>query len=98
MVIYTGQETKTRMNANSSSRIKAPSMQTLVNRIVVLIVIFVVFLALFNSIAYQVWHNTTETKAWYLTDAHVPFGPIITSFIIMAVGNLYERRLGLATR
>lgn len=83
MVIYSGEECKIRMNANKNPRIKAPALQSIVNKIVVLIVLFVIALALFNSIAYELWRGF-ENKAWYLTsDARVAFGPIITSFIIM---------------
>ncbi|KAK4541025.1 hypothetical protein LTR36_008394 [Oleoguttula mirabilis] len=83
MVVYSGEECKIRMNANKNPRIKAPSLQATVNKIVVIIVIFVIFLALFNTIAYQVWREAFEEKAWYLTSASVSFGPILTSFIIM---------------
>lgn len=83
MVIYSGEECKMRMNANKNPRIKAPSLQAIVNKIVIIIVAFVIFLALFNTIAYQVWQETTEEKAWYLTHASVDFAPILTSFIIM---------------
>jgi len=83
MVIYSGEECKIRMNANKNPRIKAPALQSIVNKIVVLIVLFVIALALFNSIAYELWRDF-ENKAWYLTsDARVAFGPIITSFVIM---------------
>ncbi|CAK4034379.1 phospholipid-translocating P-type ATPase [Lecanosticta acicola] len=83
IIIYSGEECKIRMNANKNPRIKAPSLQAIVNKIVFCIVLFVIFLALFNSIAYQVWQNTTEKKAWYINNAPVAFGPLITSFIIM---------------
>lgn len=83
MIIYSGEECKIRMNANKNPRIKAPQLQTVVNRIVLAIAGFVIFLALFNSIAYQVWQDTTEEKAWYIEDAPVAFGPLFTSFIIM---------------
>ncbi|KAF2718872.1 phospholipid-translocating P-type ATPase [Polychaeton citri CBS 116435] len=83
MVIYSGEECKIRMNANKNPRIKAPALQSVVNKIVVVIVIFVIALALFNTIAYQIWANTTEDKLWYLTNASVGFGPVLTSFIIM---------------
>lgn len=83
IIIYSGEECKIRMNANKNPRIKAPSLQYLVNKIVFCIVLFVIFLALFNSIAYQVWQDSTESKAWYITNAPVAFGPLITSFIIM---------------
>ena len=51
IVIYSGDECKIRMNANKNPRIKAPSLQAIVNKVVILIVFFVVFLALFNTIA-----------------------------------------------
>lgn len=33
--------------------------------------------------AYQIWQETTEEKAWYLTNASVAFFPILVSFIIL---------------
>ncbi|UJO13079.1 hypothetical protein CLAFUW4_02758 [Fulvia fulva] len=83
LVVYSGEECKIRMNANKNPRIKAPSLQAVVNRIVFAIVLFVIALSLFNSIAYQLWQDTTEKKAWYISDAPVSFGPLFTSFIIM---------------
>ena len=83
MVVYSGEECKIRMNATKNPRIKAPALQTIVNRVVVVIVSFVIALAIFNTVAYQIWAKTTEKKAWYLTDARVAFFPILTSFIIL---------------
>ena len=83
MVIYTGEECKIRMNATKNPRIKAPSLQAVVNKVVVIIVLFVLVLAVFNTIAYQIWYRTTEKKAWYLKEARVAFFPILTSFIIL---------------
>lgn len=83
MVIYSGEECKIRMNANKMPRTKAPHLQTIVNKIVIVIVCFVLALAIFNTCAYQVWNHQTERKSWYLRSAHVPFGPILTSFFIM---------------
>ena len=82
MVVYSGEECKIRMNATKNPRIKAPALQFIVNRVVVVIVTFVIALAIFNTVAYQIWVKTTEKKAWYLTDARVAFFPILTSFII----------------
>lgn len=48
-----------------------------------MLVIFVVALAIFNTVAYQIWQETTEERAWYLTNAGVPFFPILVSFIIL---------------
>jgi phospholipid-translocating ATPase len=81
MVVYTGEECKIRMNANP--RIKAPALQAVVNKVVVIIVIFVIALAIFHTAAYQIWSGAREEKSWYLTNAGVSFFPILASFIIM---------------
>jgi phospholipid-translocating ATPase len=83
MIIYSGEECKIRMNANKNPRIKAPTLQSIVNKIVIGMVVFVVVLSLFNTIAYQIWARTTESEAWYLINAKVPFGHNLSSFIIM---------------
>lgn len=83
MVVYSGEECKIRMNATKNPRIKAPALQTVVNKVVVMLVIFVIVLAIFNTVAYQIWQETTEEKSWYLTNAGVPFFPILVSFIIL---------------
>lgn len=83
LVINSGEECKIRMNANKNPRIKAPAMQIITNKIVVMLVVFVVILALFCTIAYQIWAENTEDHLWYLKDAHVPFVQIIVGFIIL---------------
>lgn len=83
MVIHSGEECKIRMNATKNPRIKAPALQAVVNKIVIIIVIFVLVLAIFNTMAYQIWSKTTERKAWYLKEARVAFFPILASFIIL---------------
>ncbi|EFR03245.1 phospholipid-transporting ATPase 1 [Nannizzia gypsea CBS 118893] len=83
MVIYTGEECKIRMNATKNPRIKAPALQTMVNRVVAVIVIFVVALAGACTIAYKYWSRSTERMSWYLKQANVSYGPIFTSFLIM---------------
>ena len=83
LVLNSGEECKIRMNATKNPRIKAPALQFAVNRVVVIIVIFVIVLAIFNTVAYQVWRDNTEDEAWYLTNAGVAFFPILASFIIL---------------
>ncbi|RMD41977.1 hypothetical protein DV735_g3195, partial [Chaetothyriales sp. CBS 134920] len=83
LVIYSGEECKIRMNANKNPRIKAPSLQARVNKVVVFIACLVIFIALLMTGLYQVWRRTTEDRAFYLSLATVPFGHILTSFIIM---------------
>ncbi len=83
LVIYSGEECKIRMNANKTPRTKAPTLQAKVNRVVIFVASLVFFMAFILTGAYQIWRGTTEKKAWYLQDAGVPFGQILTSFIIM---------------
>lgn len=83
VVIYSGEECKIRMNANKNPRIKAPQVQSVVNQVVILIVMLVLTLAIFLTIAYQIWTAKTEEKSWYLQNAHVAFGQVFVSFIIM---------------
>ncbi|KAF2825589.1 phospholipid-translocating P-type ATPase [Ophiobolus disseminans] len=82
MVIYSGEECRIRMNANKNPRIKAPALQGLVNRIVILIVFFVLALSIFNAVAYRIWRRN-EDEMFYLSNATVPFFPSLTAFIIM---------------
>ncbi|KAA8900188.1 phospholipid P-type ATPase transporter [Sphaerosporella brunnea] len=83
MVIFSGEESKIRMNANKNPRTKAPTLQAIVNRIVFMLVIFVVFLAIFNTVAYQIWRENVERKSWYLSNGSVAFFPIFASYVIM---------------
>lgn len=83
MVINTGEECKIRMNANKSPRIKAPAMQAISNKIVVMLVVFVILLALFCTIAYQIWAGNVEDHSWYIEQLHINFAFIIVGFIIL---------------
>lgn len=83
MAIYTGEECKMRMNATKNPRIKAPALQAMVNRVVMVIVVFVLMLAGACTIAYTYWSEDVESRSWYLLHANVSYGPIFTSFLIM---------------
>jgi phospholipid-translocating ATPase len=84
MVINTGEECKIRMNANKNPRAKSPEMQKIVNKIVIILVVFVVLLALFCTIAYQVWSDNVESHSWYLVaGSHFKFSYSIVGFIIL---------------
>lgn len=83
IVIYTGEECKIRMNANKNPRIKSPSLQFKVNRVVALIVAIVLLMSVICTVGYSFWERNVENKSWYLEDADVSFGPIFTSFLIM---------------
>ena len=83
MVIYTGEECKIRMNANKNPRIKAPRLQFVLNRIVMIVVTFVLSLAIFNTVAYQFWRARRERHSWYINHAAVPFHQSLFAFFIM---------------
>ena len=82
LVCYTGEECRIRQNANKNPRIKAPALQSLVNRIVVLIATFVLLLSLGCAFGYTAW-DSYEDNAWFLRKADVYWGYVLTSFIIM---------------
>ncbi|KAI8963107.1 phospholipid-translocating P-type ATPase [Daldinia sp. FL1419] len=82
LVINTGEECKIRMNANKDVRAKAPKMQALLNRIVVLLVLVVLTLTIGCMGGYYLWQDAYERHAPYLRDAHVPFEQIWFGFII----------------
>ncbi|RKF61006.1 putative phospholipid-transporting ATPase DNF3 [Erysiphe neolycopersici] len=83
MAINTGEECKIRMNANKNPRIKAPELQKITNRIVVILVVFVLSLTVFCTIAYQIWSATTEDKSFYLSQVHINIAQIFIGFFIL---------------
>lgn len=82
LVIYSGEECKIRMNASKNARVKKPSLQAVVNRIVVVICIFVVLLAVFLTVGYELFTGDGD-NTWYLEGETVPFGILLVSYIIM---------------
>ncbi|KAL2316148.1 Phospholipid-transporting ATPase [Schizosaccharomyces pombe] len=83
LVIFTGEESKIRMNAVRNVSVKAPSMQKVTNRIVIFIFALVVSMAIYCTAAYFVWQKKVERKLWYLTNSKLSFVPILVSFIIL---------------
>ncbi|KAK0727852.1 hypothetical protein B0T26DRAFT_638783 [Lasiosphaeria miniovina] len=82
LVINTGEECKIRMNARKNVHAKAPEMQYAVNRIVVVLVGFVIALSLGCTAGYIVWRRDHEGRAWYLRHTSVPLKNIFIAFII----------------
>lgn len=83
MVINTGEECKIRMNANKNPQAKAPVIQSMTNRIVILLAVFVILLACGCTIGYVIWDRTFQRKAWYLADSGLPLYEIWIAFAIM---------------
>ncbi|KAK3308501.1 uncharacterized protein B0T15DRAFT_550595 [Chaetomium strumarium] len=82
LVINSGEECKIRMNANKNVRAKAPEMQNIVNRIVIMLVFFVILLSLGCTVGYIVWRRQYERRAFYLQHGSVELGQIFIAFVI----------------
>lgn len=82
-VVFTGEETKIRMNASKYVRTKAPTLQSKVNKVVLVVVFLVVALAIFCTAGYQVWQERMGSNSWYLSGGKISFVPIVASFIIL---------------
>ncbi|MCJ1394805.1 hypothetical protein MMC18_007685 [Xylographa bjoerkii] len=82
IVVYSGEDCKIRMNATKNPRIKAPALQAEVNKVVVIIVLFVITLAISLTISYQIV-KPKERKAFYIASASVSGFPIFISFVIL---------------
>jgi len=82
IVVNTGEECKIRMNANKNPQTKAPALQKITNKVVILLSVFVVLLAVGCTAGYEIWSKVFEKKAWYLAHAHLPPADIFIAFAI----------------
>ncbi|CAN8096065.1 unnamed protein product [Discula destructiva] len=82
VVINSGEECKIRMNASKNVHAKSPAMQAKVNKIVIILVFFVLALSVGCSIGNIIWVDDTEHLAWYLNSYVVSFGHILIGFVI----------------
>lgn len=85
MVIFTGEETKIRMNAIRNPRTKAPKLQKSINRIIAFMVIVVACVSFFSYLGNVIAKKSSinGNKAWYLFEQDAGVAPTIMSFIIM---------------
>lgn len=83
LVVNSGEECKIRMNASKNAHAKAPAMQYKVNKIVILLVVFVVILSAGCSVGNILWVQETKPIAWYLSGYVVAFGQILVGFVIV---------------
>lgn len=85
VVIFTGEETKIRLNALQNPRIKAPKLQKDINMIIAFMVVIVIFISLFSFLGHRI-HNKrsiSNNQAWYLYQQDAGVAPTIMSFVIM---------------
>lgn len=85
MVIFTGEETKIRMNALKNPRVKAPKLQRKINLIVAFMVFVVATISLFSYLGHVLQNRKylNDNEAWYLFQQDAGTAPTIMSFIIM---------------
>lgn len=83
MVIFTGEETKIRMNAIKNPRIKAPKLQRKINMIVGFMVFVVLTISCFSLMAERIFYKKYKDLTWYTSGTDVGVAPTIMGFIIM---------------
>lgn len=83
VVINSGEECKIRMNANHHPKAKRPALESVWNRVVLSLVLYVIFLTMGCSIGYYLWRRSTEEYAWYIRGDSVPAEDIIIGYAIM---------------
>lgn len=83
LVVFTGEETKIRMNNVKNPRTKAPKLQKNINYIVIFMVFVVVLLSAFSTMAEKIKYKQNKNKAWYLYGQDVGTAPTLMGFIIM---------------
>ncbi|EEQ37721.1 phospholipid-translocating P-type ATPase, flippase family protein [Clavispora lusitaniae] len=83
LVVFTGEETKIRMNNLRSPRVKAPKLQRNINLIVLFMVCVVLALSAFSTMASRIYYSRDHKKMWYMFDSDVGVAPTFMGFIIM---------------
>lgn len=83
LVVFTGEETKIRMNNIKNPRTKAPKLQKNINYIVMFMVCVVVLLSAFSTMGQRILYNNTKNEAWYLYKQDAGVAPTLMGFIIM---------------
>ncbi|ODQ80800.1 hypothetical protein BABINDRAFT_166381 [Babjeviella inositovora NRRL Y-12698] len=83
IVVFTGEETKIRMNSIKNPRVKAPKLQKAINRIVLFMVCVVVCLLAFFTMAQRLDYTRNRATTWYLYNEDVGVAAILMGYIIM---------------
>lgn len=83
VVVFTGEETKIRMNNIRNPRTKAPKLQRNINYIVIFMVVVVVSLSAFSTMSQRLQYTDYKDKAWYLYGQDVGVAATLMGFIIM---------------
>lgn len=89
VVVFSGEDTKIRQNGSKNVRTKAPSMQRLINKVIIVIFTLVIFLSALCTILSAVWnkrHDKPGNFAWYLSARgviHSDTASVLFGFIVL---------------
>ncbi|CAG8556284.1 20135_t:CDS:2 [Cetraspora pellucida] len=83
LVIFTGEETKLRMNASKNIRTKAPNMQKIMNRVIFILLFFVLLLAATCTYMSANWIRRGKDSNWYLRGNTRDMVTVFFSFLII---------------
>lgn len=83
LVVFSGEETKIRMNNIKNPRTKAPKLQKNINYIVAFMVVVVASLAAFSTMAERLFYSRYKQLNWYLYQQDAGVAATFMGFIIM---------------
>ncbi|TID29794.1 hypothetical protein CANINC_001609 [Pichia inconspicua] len=83
VVVFTGEETKIRMNAIKSPRVKAPKLQRKINIIVLFMVFLVLTMSLLSFLGEKILYNRYHDRNWYVAGEDAGAAATIVGYIIM---------------
>ncbi|ODV85381.1 hypothetical protein CANARDRAFT_28176 [[Candida] arabinofermentans NRRL YB-2248] len=83
LVIFSGEETKIRMNAIKNPRIKAPKLQKSINMIVAFMVMLVLSLSVFSLMGERLLYSRYKNLNWYIMGEDAGVAATVMGFIIM---------------
>ncbi|OMJ25822.1 Phospholipid-transporting ATPase 6 [Smittium culicis] len=82
-IVFTGEETKLRLNATRNIRTKSPQIQKTTNKIVIVVFIQLLIFCAILSISAIIWQKFVLPKHWYLVGANISYPAIIFGNIVM---------------
>ncbi|KAF8978123.1 hypothetical protein BGZ46_006809 [Entomortierella lignicola] len=86
LVVFSGEDTKIRQNGSKNVRTKAPSMQRLINKVIIVIFSIVVFLSALCTVLNTVWYSGNSKPghaAWYLLMKHTDTASVLFGYIVL---------------
>lgn len=83
LVVFSGEESKIRMNNLRNPRTKAPKLQRNINYIVLFMIFVVISLSAFSTMAQVIFRKRDLPNAWYLENQDVGVAATLMGYIIM---------------